>query len=182
VAALSLDVAGVIRNALAPVSSRRIAVAQALPVIGFAVLQAAAVVAALLVFHPSTAAVVPLVLLTLVAALAFALLALALHVGLGRTGVMLFVLLLVLQLAASGNVIPLETAPAVLRTLNGVLPLTAFVNGASQLVSGGHAASPVEVALVLVLWAAGSAFGLLSAVKRRRRGVVPTRGQVLEQA
>ncbi len=182
VAALSLDVAGVLRNALAPVSSRRIAVSQALPVVGFAVLQAAAVVAALLVFHPSTAATVPLALLTLLAALTFSLLALTLHVGLGRTGVMVFVLFLVLQLAASGNVVPLETAPAVLQTLNGVLPLTAFVNGASQLVSGGHAVSLVDVAVVLVLWAAASAFALLSAVKRRRRGAVPARGQVLEQA
>jgi putative membrane protein len=182
VAALSLDVAAVLRNALAPVSSRRIAVSQAVPVVGFAVLQAAAVFAAVLVFHPKTAEVVPLALLTLVAALAFSLLALALYVGLSRAGVTVFVLLLVLQLAASGNVIPLETAPAVLRTLNGVLPLTAYVNGASQLVSGGQAASLVEVGVVLVLWGAGSAFALLTAVKRRRRGVVPARGQVLEHA
>ena len=39
VAALSLDVAGVRRNALAPVSSRRLALSQALPVLGFAVLR-----------------------------------------------------------------------------------------------------------------------------------------------
>jgi putative membrane protein len=153
-----------------------------MPVIGFAALQAAAVVAALLGFHPRTAAVGPLALLTLLAALSFSLLALALHVAFGRTGVMVFVLFLVLQLAASGNVIPLETAPAVLRTLNGVLPLTSYVNGASQLVSGGQAASLVEVVVVLVVWAAGSAFALVTAVKRRRRGVLPVSGQVLETA
>ncbi len=163
-------------------SSRRIAASQALPVVGFAVLQAVSVVAAVLVFHPRTAEIVPLGLVTLLAALAFSLIALALYVGLGRTGVTLFVLLLVLQLAASGNVIPLETAPAILRTLNGVLPLTAYVDGASQLVSGGHAASLAEVAVVLVLWAAGAALVLLSAVKRRRRDVTPARGQVLEHA
>jgi putative membrane protein len=178
VAALSVDVAAVRRHALAPVSSRRLALTQALPVIGFAVLQAAAVIVAVLVFHTDTASAVGLALLTLLAALSFALLAMALRVAIGRAGVTLFVLLLVLQLAASGNVIPLETAPSVLQALNGVLPLTAYVNGASQLVSGGHAASLVEVVLVLVLWAGVSTLGLVSGVKRGRRRVATTPGQV----
>ena len=171
VAALSLGVAGVRRHALAPVTSRRIAVAQALPVVGFAVLQAVAVLGALLVLHTRTADVGGLVLLTLLAALAFSLLALALHVGLGRTGIALFVLFLILQLAASANVVPLETAPPALQSLNRVLPLTAFVNGASQQVSGGHTASLTAVVLVLLLWTVGSALALVVAVKRRRRAV-----------
>lgn len=182
VAALSLDVAGVRRHALAPVSSRRIALSQGLPVVGFAVLQALAVVAALVILPAPTAAVVPLVLLTLLAGLAFALLALALRLALGRAGVTAFVLLLILQLAASGNVIPLETAPALLQKLNGVLPLTAFVNGASQLVSGGHAASLVAVVSVLTVWGAGSALVLVTAVKRRRSEPAPRREQLVLSA
>ena len=182
VAALSLDVAGVRRNALAPVTSRRLAVSQALPVVGFAVLQAAALVAAVVVFHPSAAALVPLVALVLLAAVCFSMVALGLRVALGRAGVALFVLLLVVQLAASGNVIPLETAPTLLQRLNAVLPLTAFVDGASQLVSGGRAASYVAVVVVLVAWTAGAAVALVTGVKRRRRDVAATRTGVLTAA
>ena len=175
VAALSLDVSSIRRNALAPVTSRRLAVSQALPVVGFAVLQAAALMVAVAVFHPSIAALVPLVLLVLLAAVSFSLLALGLRVALGRAGVALFVLLLVLQLAASGNVIPLETAPVMLQKLNGVLPLTAFVNGTSQLVVGGHAASYVAVVVVLVVWAVGAAAALIAGVKRHRQGAATAR-------
>ena len=182
VAASSLDVAAVRRNALAPVSSRRLALSQSLPVVGFAALQGVAVLLALFLLHPSTAAPLPLVLLTLLASVAFSLLALTLRVASVRAGTALFVLLLVLQVAASGNVIPLETAPGVLQTLNGVLPLTAYVNGASQLVSGGHAVSLVQVAAVLTVWAAGSGLALVSAVKRRRRSPYPSAGPLLAEA
>ena len=168
VAALSLDLSGIARTAMAPVASRMVAISQSLPVLGLAALNAAAVVAAILLFHPSTAAIAPLVLLVLLAAATFCLMALALRIRMGGVGVTLFVLFLILQVAASGNVVPLETAPGVLRTLNGVLPLTAFVNGASQLVSGGHVASYVAVVTVLVVWGVASWVALVSAVKWQR--------------
>src|SRR5262249_42762022 len=152
VAALSVDQSAVARNAMAPVGSRMVAITQSLPVLGFAVLNAAAVVVAVLLFHPSTAAMIPLALLVLPAAAAVSLLALGVRLRWGRVGLTLFVLFLLFQVAASGNVIPLETAPTVLRTLNDVMPLTAFVNGASQLVSGGHVASYVAVVAVLLAW------------------------------
>jgi len=168
VAALTLDLSAVARNAMAPVGSRALTITQSLPLLGFAVLNAVAVVAALLLFHPSTAAIVPLVLLVVVAAATFCLLALALRLQWGRIGMVLFVLFLILQVAATGNVIPLETAPGVLRTLNGVLPLTVFVKGASQLVSGGHVASYAAVVVVLLVWSLVAAFLMVAAVKRRR--------------
>ncbi len=62
-------------------------------------------------------------------------------------------LLLLLQAAALGNVVPLETAPAPMQTLNGLLPLTAYVNGVSQLVSGGSVGSLAGVVTVLLVWA-----------------------------
>ena len=145
-----------------------VAISQSLPVLGLAALNAGAVVAAILLFHPSTAAIAPLVLLVLLAAATFCLMALALRIRMGGVGVTLFVLFLILQVAASGNVVPLETAPGVLRTLNGVLPLTAFVNGASQLVSGGHVASYVAVVTVLLVWGVASWVALVSAVKWQR--------------
>ena len=77
-------------------------------------------------------------------------------------------LFLLVQVAALGNVIPLETAPSVIRTLNGMLPLTAFTNGASQLVSGGDVGSLTAVVTVLVVWGSAAGLASVAAVKRRR--------------
>jgi putative membrane protein len=166
--ALGVDVAAALRNALAPVSSRRIAVVQALPVVGLAVAQAAAVLLALLVLQVSMASTVTFVLLTVLAALSFSLLAYALRLALGWVGVGLFVLFLVVQVAALGNVVPIETAPAPLQAVNGLLPLTAYVNGASQLVSGGGIGSTFGVVLVLLVWGLGAFGATISLVKRHR--------------
>ncbi len=177
VAALSRDLTGIVRNALSPVSSRRLAMAQALPVIGLGLVQAASVVIAVLLVHRSTASAIPLALLTLLASTAFTALALALRLAFGRVGVTIYVLFLVVQLAASSNVVPLETAPAALRRLNVFMPLTAYTNGASQLVSGGHVASYVGVVVVLAVWTAG-AFALMVTVVRRARGTHTVSGRV----
>ena len=168
------DVAVVTRNALAPISSRRLAAAQALPVLGTAVLQGLAVLAALVVFKVSAAAVLPLVLISLVAAAVFSMSAYALRLAAGRAGTTLFVLFLMLQLAALGNVLPIETAPAALQRLNGVLPLTAYVNAGSQVVSGGRVGSVLGATLVLALWGL-VAWAAVLLVVRRRRVVRPLR-------
>ena len=86
VAALSLDLSAIARNSMAPVASRAVAIAQSLPLLGLAALSAASVVAAVVLFHPSTAAIVPLALLVLLASATFALLALALRLRWGRVG------------------------------------------------------------------------------------------------
>ena len=168
VGALSRDVAGVLRHSLSPIPSRRLALTQAVPIVGLALVQAVAVMVAVLIFHTSVAAAVPLALFSALAAVAFSLLAQALRLALGRVGVTLFVFLLIVELAALGNVIPLETAPSSLQTLNRVLPLTVYVNGASGLVSGGEVTSVVAASLVLAVWALGSWAALLALVRRRR--------------
>ena len=112
-------------------------------------------------------------LVTLIAAVAFSLLAYALRLAAGRLGTMLFLLFLVLQLAALGNVIPIETAPSTLQRLNGLLPLTAYINAASQLVSGGRVGSVQGATLVLVLWGL-VAWTVVLVVVKRRRLVPPT--------
>jgi putative membrane protein len=176
--ALGVDVAAAVRNALAPVSSRRIAVVQALPVVGMAAAQAVAVLLALLVVQVSMAATVPFVLVTLLAALCFSFLAFALRLALGWVGVGVFVLFLLVQVAALGNVVPLETAPALLQKLNGVLPLTAYTNGSSQLVSGGDVGSLLGVVLVLLVWGLGAYGATVALVKRRRtQGSAPVVAQ-----
>ncbi len=166
--ALGVDVSGALRNALAPVSSRRIAVAQALPVIGLALAQAAAVLGALALLGVSMAATVSFVLVTALAALCFSMIAYVLRLALGGVGVGLFVLFLLVQVAALGNVVPLETAPSVLAGLNGLLPLTAYTNAASQLISGGDVGSTFGVVLVLAVWGVAAFGATVRLVKRRR--------------
>ncbi|MET0998402.1 MAG: YhgE/Pip family protein [Marmoricola sp.] len=166
--ALGVDISAAVRNALAPVSSRRIAVVQSLPVVGLALAQAAAVLVALALLRISMAATVSFVLVTVLAALCFSLLAYALRLAMGGLGVGVFVLFLLVQVAALGNVVPLETAPAPLRGVNGLLPLTAYTNGASQLVSGGDIGSTFGVVLVLAVWTAVAFGSSVRLVKRRR--------------
>jgi len=168
VGALGVDLSAVRRHALAPVSSRRLAFTQALPVLGIALVQVVAVLLAMWIFQASVARVVPFVLLTVLAAITFSLLGHALRLASGAAGVMIFVLFLLVQVAALGNVIPLETAPSILRTLNGMLPLTAFTNAASQLVSGGNVGSILAVVVVLIAWSLGACALMVVSVKRQR--------------
>lgn len=167
-ASLGVDVLGGIRHALTPVSSRRLALVQALPVLGLALAQVAAVLLALAVLGVGMVSALGFGALSVLAAVCFGLVAYTLRLGGGWVGVGVGVLLLVVQLASLGNVLPLETAPAAVQVLNGLLPLTAYVDAASQLVSGGAVASATGAVLVLAAW--GTAAYLLAGgvVKRHR--------------
>lgn len=167
-AALSRNVTSARRFALSPVSSRRIALLQALPVLGLAALQGGVVVAAVAVAGVDVASWVAFGALTLLAAVTFSLLAYAARLALGTTGVTLFVLFLLFQLSAVANVLPLQTAPGVLQTLNGLMPLSAFINAASHLVTGGEVGSTLAAVLVLGVWAAAGYARSVTVVKRQR--------------
>lgn len=151
-----------------PISSRRLVLAQLWPGLGLALVEAVAAFAAMLAMGVTPASVVPLALLTVLAGLVFTVMAFAARVVFGRVGVPVLVLLLVLQIAALGNVIPLQTAPTLMRTLNHILPLTGFVDGASQLVSGGHTGPVVSVFLLLLVWGVVAVLAAILAVGRRR--------------
>jgi putative membrane protein len=68
--------------------------------------------------------------------------------GLGRLVSLAFALV---EAAALGGLMPIETAPAAIQTLNGVLPLPQFVSGAAELLLGGHG-SLATACLVLSIW------------------------------
>lgn len=125
------------------------------------VLVLAAVVAA---FGLDVTSPVPAVLVGLLAAAAFA----ALHQSLvavgGRFGQVASLVLLVVQIASTGGLIPLATAPQAFQLLGGVLPLPLAVDALTTLVQGGGAsvAGAVAglvawtlVALLVTVWAAG---------------------------
>lgn len=136
-----------------PVSDRRLARRQLLPVVGVAALQALVVVGTVLVAGLSVAQPLLFGALTVLGAASFVLLAQGLGSRFGRVGLALVVLLLVVQVASWGNVIPLETAPALLQALAGVLPLTVFVDAAGALATGAATSSDLGAAAVLAAWA-----------------------------
>ncbi len=125
------------------------------------VLVLAAVVAA---FGLDVASPVPAVLVGLLAAAAFTALHQALVAVGGRFGQVLSLVLLVVQIASVGGLVPLATAPAAFQLLGGVLPLPLAVDALTTLVQGGGAsvAGPVAglvawtvVPLLVTVWAAG---------------------------
>ncbi|HEY5980206.1 MAG TPA: YhgE/Pip domain-containing protein [Microlunatus sp.] len=83
--------------------------------------------------------------------------------GIGRLVSLAFALV---EAAALGGLMPIETAPAAIQTLNGVLPLPQFVRGAAELLLGGQG-SLVNACLVLSLWTVLALGASLLAASRR---------------
>lgn len=157
-----------LRETAAPVSSRRLAFSRLVPVLALAVVEAAGVLVALLLLNVSAADVVGFVVMTVVAALTFTAVAFATRLMLGGAGIAALVVVLLLQVAALGNVIPLQTAPGPLRTLNAVLPLPAYVDSASQLLTGGSVGNRAVDLVVLLAWGAVACVATVLTVRRRR--------------
>ena len=111
--------------------------------------------------------------MTILAATTFAVVGVALRWAFGGAGIVIFVLLLLVQAAALGNVLPIETAPAPMPMLNAALPLPAYVDGLSQLVSGGSVGSLAGVVTVLLLWGVGASLAALLVVRQRRVARAP---------
>ncbi|WP_432477078.1 YhgE/Pip family protein [Nocardioides sp. GXQ0305] len=162
------DVSASRRFALAPVSSRRIAMTQLLPVLGLAVLQGLAVLLALALTRVSVESAVSLTVFSLLAAVCFSAIGYAFRLALGAAGVALFGLFLLVQIAALANVLPLETAPGALQSLNGLMPLTVYVDGANRLVSGGEVGSVAGAVAVMVLWGVVALISTTVVVRRQR--------------
>ena len=91
----------------------------------------------------------------------------------GSAGILAFVLLLLLQAAALGNVLPIETAPAPLPLLNRVLPLTSYVNAHQSARRGRLGGLVCRVVTVLLVWGVGSSGVALMLVRRRRVSPAP---------
>ena len=72
----------------------------------------------------------------------------------------------IVEAAALGGLMPIETAPAAIRLLNAGLPLPQFVSGAGQLLVGGQG-SLVNACLVLSIWTVLALGASLLAASRR---------------
>lgn len=112
--------------------------------------------------------------LLVLASAAFTAVVQALRLAFGVAGLAVALVLLVLQLAASGGVYPVELAPGALRVISPVLPFTPLIEALRVVISGGVAANVgVAAAVLAVLLAAGVAVST-AVVSRRRKHVVPS--------
>lgn len=145
--------------------------------VGFAqVLTLAAVVAAFGVDVASPVAAIAVGLLT---ALTFVALHQALIAVGGRFGQVLSLVLLVVQVASVGGLIPLATAPEAFQVLGGLLPLPLAVDVLTTLVQGGRASVATGIA-GLVGWTVVSLAVTTWAARRRQQwSVASIREQVV---
>jgi putative membrane protein len=91
-----------------------------------------------------------------------------LRTAFGPAGLALSLVLLAFQLTASGGLYPLETAPALFRTIHPLSPLTYVVQGLRVTISGGEPYQLIRAAIVLgaILLVC---LGLTALVATRRR-------------
>jgi putative membrane protein len=86
----------------------------------------------------------------------------------GRWGLVLSLLLLALQLTATGGLYPIEVVPAPLQAISPFLPLTQAVNGMQAILTAVGPAPVISAALALAAWALGAAVLTVFAVSRKR--------------
>ena len=115
-----------------------------------------------------------LVLLLATAVAAFVAIDHFLKAALGAVGAVLSLVLLILQLTASGGLYPMETTPAFFRAIHPLLPMTYLVDGLRMTISGGNGAHLARDFVVLALFAVAF-LGFTSLVVRRQRSWTPAR-------
>jgi putative membrane protein len=146
--------------------------------LGVAAVQALLLVALLHLAVGIDWALLPLTLaFSLLMAAAFTAFHYLLTAAFGRTGLVVSLLLLAIQLTATGGLYPLELVSAPFRAVSPFLPLTYGVQGMQAIVAGGSAEPVVAAVVVLALF--GIVCVLLSylAVRRARKatalGLIP---------
>lgn len=104
----------------------------------------------------------------LLAAAAFTAFHYLLTIGLGRGGLVISLLLLALQVAAIGGILPTEALTGPFQFLRPFLPLAWAVDGMQQLVTGGSAGIVIGAAAALLALTIGSILVAAFAIRRTR--------------
>ena len=139
------------------------------PVVAVGLVQAALLLGLVAVAGVSIDSPVGLVFFTALGVLAFAATNHALVSLFGGIGRLVSLAFALVEAAALGGLMPIETAPAAFQLLNGVLPLPQFASGAGQLLLGGHG-SLANACLVLSIWTVlAVAASVLAAARRSAR-------------
>lgn len=115
-------------------------------------------------------------------AIAFGAVIQALNAVLGGVGRVIAIVVLIVQLAASGGTYPIETAPEFFRALNPFVPMMYFVMAVRRLISGGSLEPVTSAAIVLVAVTLGSLVvtWVVTRIGREKEGMIdfgPAKGQ-----
>jgi len=101
-------------------------------------------------------------------ALAFTAIHAFLTVALGRAGMLVSLVLVALQLAASGGLYPVEVLSGPFQAISPFLPLTWAVQGMQLIVAGASGGAVAMAAGMVALFGLGGVIGTLLVVARRR--------------
>ena len=166
---------------LAPRSTSRDTFVELAPVFAASGIQSLVVWLTLLVFGVPLSAALGTALITLLAGASFTLVVVALRTLWPRFGVLAALGVFAFQIACASGLLPIQTAPAVLQTLNSMLPLTAFANGFGRLAAGGSVGSLLSSVTVLAIWGAIAAL-VIPLVESRRSTSAPRRARPMAPA
>ena len=106
---------------------------------------------------------------SLLVALSFTCFHYLLTLAFGRGGLVISLVLLALQLTATGGLYPVQLLAAPFEAVSGVLPLTHAVTGMQAIVAGGTPAVAVTAALALLGFGVASVLLAAAALRRVRR-------------
>lgn len=165
-----------VRRALPAASSRaarpgwRTALAGWLPALLVGVAQAVLLVVTALLFGASFTSPAGVAAMALLAAASFAAVSQAFVAALGRRrGWIVVIAFTALQVVALGGLVPIETAPTALQSLNALLPVVQAADVFAHLTIGGQVGSPVTSAVVVAVWGLVALAVTTLAARRRQR-------------
>jgi putative membrane protein len=148
----------------------RVALAGWLPAVGVGVVQTALLFVALGLFDVVMETPVGVAVFLLVPVAVFTAINQALVAALGpRRGWMVSIVFAVLQAVSLGGLIPVDTAPSLIRSLSGVLPVSLAAEGIGSLTLGGRVGSVAGSVAALAVWGAVALAVTTVAARRRQR-------------
>jgi putative membrane protein len=158
---------GVLSSATSPL---RVALAGWLPAVLVGAAQSLLLFAALGLLDVVMDSPLGVAVFLLVPAAVFAALNQAFVAVLGRRrGWMASIVFAVLQAVSLGGLVPVDTAPALIRSLSGVLPVSLAAEGVGHLTLGGRVGSVVGPSATLVVWGVAALVVTAAAARRRQR-------------
>lgn len=149
----------------------RVALAGWLPALAIGLVQSVLLFAVLGLFDVVMESPVGVAVFLLVPAAVFAALNQAFVAVFGpKRGWMVSIVFAVLQTVSLGGLVPVDTAPALIQSLSGVLPVSLAAEGIGNLTLGGRVGSVAGSAAALLVWGA-AALGVTTVAARRRQRV-----------
>jgi len=158
---------GALASATSPV---RVALAGWLPAVLVGAAQSLLLFLALGLFDVVMESPLGVAVFLLVPAAVFAALNQAFVAAFGRRrGWMVSLVFAVLQAVSLGGLVPVDTAPALIRSLSGVLPVSLAAEGVGHLTLGGRVGSVTGSLASLVVWGVAALVVTAAAARRRQR-------------